>query len=308
MSTPNLLITGGSGFIGKNLSEYLRSGFNVFTPSHSELDLLDADNVESFIQKNKIKTIIHAANVGGGRDTEGMKNVVETNLRMFLNVIRNEKQVDKIIHFGSGAEYDKTFNLKNVRESEFGKNVPKDDYGFYKYVCSEFVLKSDKTVCLRLFGVYGKYENYLFKFISNSIVRNLLHLPVVIGQNVIFDYLFIEDLNVIVKYFLENKYKYKDYNAASGTGSDLLEIAEYINSISDYNSDISVINKGLNLEYTADISRLRHEFPNIRFTNLEVGIKKLFRWYNTNLDRIDRKEIIKDPYFKNIKVHKNTEI
>ena len=39
----NILITGGSGFIGKNLREQLQGKYNIYAPSHSELELLDYD-------------------------------------------------------------------------------------------------------------------------------------------------------------------------------------------------------------------------------------------------------------------------
>lgn len=333
-----ILITGGSGFIGRNLHEYLREKHKVFVPTHKELDLLDPDKVRDYVSQNKIKVIIHGANVGGGRDTKGLGAVVETNLRMFFSIAGCEEMVEKIIHLGSGAEYDKSRDLVKVKEEDFGKRIPLDDYGFYKYVCSKYILNSShsskpcqkrsasridseqarmirrfwtsqndshKFICLRLFGVYGKYENYLFKFISNTIVKNLLKMPIVIGQNVNFDYLYVDDLVKIVEFFIDNHYNgYNDYNVASGRTVSLLEIAKLINKISDFQSKIIIRNKGLNWQYTADNSRLKEEIPGFAFTTIEEGIKKLFFWYKKHLGELDIITIKKDPYLNLIKVNR----
>lgn len=299
----NILITGGSGFIGRNLKEYLSGRYSVFAPTHNELDLFDPDKVRNYIVKNKVNIIIHCANIGGGRNTVGLEKLVETNLRMFFNIVRNEDIVEKIIHFGSGAEYDKSRQLMAIQEEEFGNKIPKDDYGFYKFVCSKYILRSAKLVCLRLFGVYGKYENYLFKFISNAIVKNLFKMPIVIGQNVYFDYLYIDDLVRIVEYFVNNEGKYKDYNIATGRKTDLITITQLINKISSYQSKIIMKNLGLNLEYSADNKRLAEEIPDFKFTKMEEGIEKLREWYKIHLKDLDIKKIKEDPYIKFINIH-----
>lgn len=299
----NIFITGASGFIGRNLKEYLNKRYSVFAPTHNELDLQDADAVRNFVLKNKINIIIHCANIGGGRDTVELRDIVKINLRMFFNIVRNEDLVEKIIHFGSGAEYDKSRPLMAIKEEEFGNKIPKDDYGFYKYVCSQYIKGAKKITVLRLFGVYGKFENYLFKFISNAIVKNLLQMPIVIGQNVYFDYLYIDDLSGIVEHFIKNNGEHKDYNIATGRKTDLLTIAKLINKISSFKSKIIVKHKGYNLEYSADNKRLTEEIPDFVFTKMEEGIEKLYGWYKIHLRDLDIKKIKKDPYIKFINIH-----
>ena len=301
-----ILITGGFGFIGRNLNEYFIQKYKVFAPSHEELDLLDGDKVRDYIKRNRIKLIIHGANVGGGRDTQNQIDVIGINLRMFFNIIRNEDLLDRIINFGSGAEYGKSRDLKKVREADFDKIIPIDDYGFYKYICSKYIfsIPSMKIINLRLFGVYGKYENYLFKFISNSIVKNLLHQSIVIGQNVLFDYLYISDLCKIVDYFLGKNGEFRDYNVVSSRKTDLITITEIINEISDYKSKVVIQNKGLNLEYTADNSRLKKELMGFKFTSLSDGIADLYHWYKIHLKEIDKERVFRDPYINLIKVNR----
>lgn len=300
----NIFITGGLGFIGRNMQEYFQAKYTIFAPSHRDLDLLDTKKVEHFIRKNNIDVIIHGANIGGGRDSIDTKDAVQKNLTMFFNIVRNIDHLEKVIHLGSGAEYDKNRPLVNVKEEDFDKKIPRDDYGFYKYVCFKYIQKTEKLMCLRLFGIYGKHENYLFKFISNAIVKNLFHLPIVIGQNVYFDYLYIKDLLNIIDYFIIHNAKYKAYNISNGKRIDLVRISHIINEVSDFKSKIVVRNKGLNHEYSGDNTRLLKEITDLRFTSAKVGIKELYYWYKKNLDTIDRKKIEEDPYINFIKVNK----
>ena len=43
----------------------------------------------------------------------------------------------KLINFGSGAQYNKARDLVKVKEDTIGTVIPKDDYGYSKYVMSE---------------------------------------------------------------------------------------------------------------------------------------------------------------------------
>lgn len=300
----NILLTGGTGFIGKNLIELLGGKYNIFAPPHKKLELLDAEAVRNCIKNNKIDVIIHAANRGGGRDTKDMRNVVEYNTRMFFNIARDSRFVKKIINLGSGAEYGKQKDLIKVKEDKFDSYVPLESYGFSKYVCSKYIENCKNIINLRLFGVFGKYEGYEYRFISNAIVKNLLGLPIIINQNVYFDYLYANDLVKIIEHFIAHESRYKFYNAVTGKTIDLITIANKINEISAEPSKIFVKNPGLNREYSGDNSRLSEELNAFGFTPFDRALSELYAWYKANLGRIDRDMIVKDEYIKHCRTEK----
>ena len=299
----NIFITGSNGFIGSHLKEYLNkiySNYILFTPSSKELNLLDEVAVENYILLNKIDIIIHLANKGGDRTTIDMKNVTEYNLRIFFNIAKHEKNVKKIISFGSGAEYSKHKAIIEAKEEDYLKSQPLDEYGFYKSITSKYIEKSQRIVQLRIFGAYGEYENYRFKFITNAIVKNLLKLPIIINKNVYFDYIYIDDLVKMIDWVIHNEIKEKIYNVTTGTKIDLISLANLVNETSDFKSEIIVLNDGLNNEYSSNNQRILKEIGNFNFTSHKDAIQKMRNYFKENFDNLDKDCIINDPYLKEI--------
>jgi GDP-L-fucose synthase len=294
----NIFITGSSGFIGSHLKEYLNNtypSYTIYAPTSSELNLYNETDVDEYISHNRIDIIIHLANRGGGRNTLDMKNITEYNLRIFFNLVKHSLKVKKIISFGSGAEYGKHKPIIDAKEDDYQLALPLDEYGFYKSITSQYIEKTDNMIQLRIFGCYGEYEDYRYKFISNAIVKNLLHLPITINQNVYFDYIYIADLLNIIDWFMHHDTKEKIYNASTGIKIDLLTLANYINQISDYQSEIVVLNEGLNNEYTSNNNRLMQEF-NFKFQPHINSIESMKRYFETNLNNLDIEIVKNDPF------------
>ena len=54
-----ILITGGNGFIGRNLIKTLNKEYEIFAPSSSELDLTSTESVEKYFQNKYFDVLIH---------------------------------------------------------------------------------------------------------------------------------------------------------------------------------------------------------------------------------------------------------
>lgn len=279
MKNPTILITGGSGFIGRNLLELLPVSYKILSPTHKELELLNETAVENYFKSHSIDVVIHCANFGGARNATRFPDVAVTNLRVFFNIIRCKKRFKKMIFLGSGAEYDKRRLLIKIKESDFEKFIPADEYGFYKFVCSQYIQQSENIINLRLFGVYGKYEDYSLRFISEAICRNILGMPIVINQNVVFDYLYVNDLVKIIDFFIKNNPKEKILNVGRGEKMDLLTIANLINLIALKKSKIILKNKGLQNEYTCNNSLLLKSLKKFEFTDFKDSLRELHIYY-----------------------------
>mgnify|MGYP002795147180 CR=1 FL=1 len=267
------------------------------SPDSNTHIITEENSFDNYLHTTQPDIIINCANRGGGRES-GNENIVHENLRMFFNIVKHSDKISKIIHFGSGAEYSKYKPIIGVKEEDADIAIPLDEYGFYKSVCSKFIEKSDNNLNLRIFGCYGEYENYEFKFISNAIVKNLLHLPITINKNVFFDYIYVDDLVKIIDHFLHHDSKYKVYNLTTGKKIDLITLANLVNETSDFTSEIKVVNEGLNNEYTSDNSRLMNEVHGFEFTPHREAIIKMRNYYSSILDTIDRERIEADPYLQ----------
>jgi nucleoside-diphosphate-sugar epimerase len=292
----NIFVTGATGFIGRNITEFFRDNATIIAPSHAQLDLLSQDAVNTFFREHEIDYVIHCANIGGNRKCKGTTEIIEKNVRIFFNLVENTRHYEKLIHFGSGAEYNKNRPISLISETAFGEYIPVDPYGFSKYLISKFIENSENIVCLRLFGVFGKYEDYEYKFISNAILKNLLQLPILIRQNVYFNWLYIDDLMRIIPYFFDHEPDYKTFNITPGKPIDLVTIAQMVNSGSKFRSDIIVETPGFNNEYSGNNSRLLAQTGNFQFTAIPNAISELREYYCSVLAEIDSDVIKRDEY------------
>jgi GDP-L-fucose synthase len=282
-----ILITGESGFIGRNLAQQFASNYEVSTPSSAELDLLKERDVHEYLTAHSFDVIVHTATTRSNRRLAAPPDLLDRNCRMFFNLVRNAGRFGKMIHFGSGAEYDRTDLPPRVREDYFDTRVPADAYGFSKYICAKYIERSDKIVDLRLFGVFGPYEDYTVRFISNACCRVLKGLPIVLRQDVVFDYLYVKDLAQITRWFIENEARHKAYNVCTARSAALTELAGMVAEASGCNPSVSVMHGGMGPEYTADNSRLLAEMGGCQFWDLRRAINDLYSWYERQQSTLD---------------------
>jgi GDP-L-fucose synthase len=276
----NIFITGASGFIGKHLTEFFSEKYHLFTPAHTQLDLLDENAVLGYFQNHSIDVVIHCAVIGGNGPHQYVKGMFYDNLRIFFNLARCRKYYKRMINISSGAVYDKRFPIVKIKETDLGKRIPPDEYGLYKYICSEYIDQADNMTDLRVFGIFGEGEDYQHRFISNALCRYSKGLPITIKQNVYFDYLDVADFVKIVGYFILHTPKYKAYNVGSGKKIDLVSIAKKIIKLHGSKDHRIVIGKKLlNNEYSCDTKRLYEDLSQFKPTPLSQSLERLYTWY-----------------------------
>lgn len=289
-----ILITGGSGFIGKNLAEQLQGRHRILAPTHGELDLLDADAVRRYFRLHSIDVVVHAAARPGHRNAKDPTNVFMANVRMFFNIIRNSDRYGKMIFLGSGAVYDMRHYLPKMHEAYLDAHVPEDEHGLSKYVCARHMAFLDRVVELRLFGVFGKHEDYAIRFISNAICKTIFDLDITIRQDRHFDYLWIDDLGPVVEHFIANDAACKAYNVTPDRAIALSELARKVLAVSGKELGIVIAKPGMGTEYSGDNRRLREEMPGLALTDIDVAIRRLYGWYSANKGSIKRELLLVD--------------
>lgn len=282
-----ILITGGSGFIGGHLFEQFSGRYEVLAPQRCHLDLLDAEAVRAYLDQHRFDLVIHAATERSNRSLSANRGLIDRTCRMFFNLARNQQSFGRLLFLSSGAVYDRVHWRPRMPEDYFDAHVPADDYGFSKYICARAINGMDDTYDMRLFGVFGPQEEWRVRFLSNACCRAAWDMPIVIRQNVFFDYLDVEDLGWILEAFFKNRPRYRQYNVCTGRTFDLITLAQMVLETSGKKLEIVVKNEKLGREYSGDNTRLLEEIPDFQLREMKDSVGRLYRWYESNRNTID---------------------
>ncbi len=303
MALVRLLVTGGSGFVGRNLVEHLARTHEVLAPTHAELELTDDHAVREWFARHEVDAVVHGAVRPGHRAAADPSRQLWSNLRMFFNLIACGDRYERLVFLSSGAAYDTRQPLVRVGEDRFGASIPEDEHGLSKYVAGAYLESRaagirPKVVELRLFGVFGRYEDYGIRFISNAICRTLYGLAVTLRQDRRFSYLFIDDLMPVVDWALADAPEKVACNVAPDWTDGLRDLAALVarQAGERLGKEVPVLvaNEGTGKEYSADNTRLKEIMPNVSFTPTEIAVERLFSWYEDRLPELDRKRLVAD--------------
>ena len=95
------------------------------------------------------------------------------------------------------------------------------------------------------------------------------------------DYIFIEDVQKIIEYFIDFKPLFNIINLTPTDSISLLDIAKIVNN---KGLDIIIDKEGLNFEYTGDNTRLLNSIPDFKFTDINEGLGKLYKYIQGGFD------------------------
>lgn len=269
----NVLLTGGSGFIGRNIRPYLEKICHVYAPDRFDLDLYNEVAVREYIERNDIDIVIHSANPNPVKNSlDHQDTMFEDSIRMFLNLYAARDLYEMMYSLGSGAEYDKSKPISMVTEREEFRSVPYDSYGLAKYTINKIISEGEKACNLRIFACYGPTD-FETKFITHCINCVQTNKEITIRQDCFFDFMQVSDFAKILEYFIYNKPSYKSYNVCTGKRITLKQIAELVRMQMKVDNEIIILKSGMNNEYTASNERLITELGAFDFISIDEGIR-----------------------------------
>lgn len=311
----NILITGGLGFIGKNLIRYLskcgHKKIGYCDNEFSSLDLNEISKVNSVkvcedINEidinilNQYDVLIHLAAVKkhNALDPENEICLIQTNINDTYKLFKlaSKSSIKKII-FSSSLYANGDMHNNKVSEDETSK--PNTLYGnsklFGEGCLRELSMISEiKCIALRLYFIYGPGQ-YSGKGYPSVFLRTMDRLnknssPIIINDGKqALDYLFIDDLcnliNLAVESNLNNNFEI--LNASSGKG---YEIGYIINEITNqwnekFNTKLSPVYEGTDFTANTFRSGLNEKayklFKWSPTTSVQDGISKFIDWYSS---------------------------
>lgn len=284
----NVLITGASGFIGRNLKSYINDKFNV-TSISTKIDLDYTKVSENFsdisvkLIKENFDCIVHLASVIPNDFSQtNFNNSFLPNAIMMDNLLNFtiEKKIKKFIYvssFGSMEDY-KNYKIK-------------DYYTLSKihgeHVCSMMEAQGIQTASLRIpspYGPYSKAKNVINIFLERAL--NNEDLNVYGSGRREQNFIYIEDVVRAIDLFLSTNNKLDGiYNIVAEDNTSVLDLAYIIKEKCDSKSKIIVGN-------TPDIQEnFIPEYDYFRAFNtvgykpkytISSGLDKYIEWYVRN--------------------------
>ena len=268
-----VLLTGGSGFIGRNIIPILKEECELYAPTRNELNLKDQMEVKEYLTKHQFDCVIHSANPNPAKNVlDQADTMFEDSLKVFMNLFNCRELYRKMIFLGSGAEYDKRFDIVLAEETRVGNNIPEDSYGLAKMIMNDLAKGSSNVYNFRIFACFGPTDHES-KFITHAIRCCMKNEDITIRQNCYFDYMHVTDLGKILLKCIDRDLKYHDYNVCTSKRYTLLEIAEMVKAEMESKCEIKILKDGMNNEYTGSNKRLLNEIGEYKFLDLHEGIK-----------------------------------
>ncbi len=169
-----ILLTGASGLVGHSIVESaIRIKYELLTPSHHNLDLLDAQVVHHYLKDTKPDIIIHAAGKVGGiaANCKSPMEFLLANLDMGRNLIYGAFQagIPRLLNLGSSCMYPRNSDVPLTEEMVLKGELEPTNEGYAlakitcarlcEYISHEFPTYQYKTLipC----NLYGRWDKFL---------------------------------------------------------------------------------------------------------------------------------------------------
>ncbi|WP_440924845.1 NAD-dependent epimerase/dehydratase family protein [Candidatus Pelagibacter sp.] len=315
MKKKNILVTGGSGFVGINLLKILskKKEYKIISTYLSSKNFYKVKGVKYVrsnlevanqclkITENIDIVIMCAANSSGAAVMEKTPLVHLTpNMRMNLNMLEasHKNNVKKFVFISSNTVY--PVSDYSMKENDSNYNF------FYKYhtvawmkkfseiVCdiySNKIKSKMQTVIIRpgnLYGPHDKFDPGKAKVVPSLITRvvNRENPIIVWGDGMdLKDFLYIEDFCKILAKIVKSEKKFAIFNIASGNSITIKNILNKLIKIEKIKycrikydkTKPTMIPKRL-----ISINKIKKKYKFKPSTTIETGLKKTLAWYKKN--------------------------
>ena len=328
-----IIVTGGSGFIGSNLVNYLIKknyfviNLDKLTYSSNKidanyrsknnyklikLDIINKKKLTAIIKKHKPSVIFNlAAETHVDRSIDGPKNFIKTNIIGTFNLLEalrflNKKRISpKLIHISTDEVYG---DIKTGRAAENSKYEPSSPYSASKASADHLIKSYIRTFklnavisnCCNNYGPYQFPEKLIPKMII-SIFQNKA-LPIYSkGQNS-REWIHVYDhCEALFRLYLKGK-SGESYNV--GTNKNLKNIdlvKKILNICKSMNIKIGEKTKikfvkdrpGHDFRYALNNKKIQKKLKWKSRINFDQGLRQTIKWY------LDNKKFLKDISKKN---------
>jgi dTDP-glucose 4,6-dehydratase len=297
----NVLVTGGRGFIGTNLTSELRSrGHDVWTSDilqgedrqHVKADVGVYQQMDALFRKHRFDYVYHlAAEYGRWNGEDHYENLWRTNVIGTKNMLRLQEQYKfRMISFSSAEVYGDYDQLMSEDVMERVPIKQMNDYAISKWAgelqcLNHAAMFGTETVRVRPVGCYGPHEYFspyrgvIPIFVYNALMGN--PFTVYRGHKRIFDY--VEDTCKTFANIIDNFIPGEVYNVGSREDwvISIEELADIILKTTGGKSSLAEL-KGEE-EFTTrvkivDYSKARRDLKHDPQIDIHEGVKRYVAW------------------------------
>jgi len=269
-----ILIIGKNGFIAKSLYELFlkNSNYQIYRTSKTDLDFLNKKEVNFFFNTNFFDILIFTPVYGGNRTIKDSNEIISLNINMYKNMIFHRNKFKLIFYFGSGASFNRDYDINNFDNNKLGLNIPKDPYGYSKYYIEKDLRNYQNVINLRIFNCFGINELNT-RMIKANIINYIEGKNIIVHQDRYFDFIYIDDLFKIILNIIKGNIKKKEINCVYKTKHRISDIANIINNLSEKKVNIQILNNKIGNSYTGNYN---YNYELNDFIGLEKGIKTIY--------------------------------
>ena len=280
------LVTGGAGFIGSNIINYLvdhgqevvsvdwHNNFRNKYFQNLNFKVIDPSSLNTFLKTNKkrISVIIHLGAITSTTERD-LNLIINNNVRLSLMLYEwCTKYKKRLIYASSAATYGSGENgFNDTSDDEYlSQLMPLNLYGWSKHVIDRFIWNKSKQknkpsqcVGLKFFNVYGPNEFHkkdmrsiilkIFEKIRNDKIVKLFksHNPEFKDGEQVRDFIYVKDVTNVINWFL-NKPK---INGLFNVGSSIPQSFNYLAKCVYRNCNITE-----NIEYIDTPKKIRKQY------------------------------------------------
>lgn len=304
-----ILITGSRGMVGRNVIEHASAcKHDILSPTSAELNLLDSESVQNYININKPDIVIHAAGIVGGIQAnmaEPVRFLVD-NMQMGLNILMSAKAcgVKRFMNLGSSCMYPR--DAKNPLSEDLilkGELEPTNEgYAIAKVASTrlcEYINREDSSFLYKTVipcNLYGKHDKFdpeyshmipaVIRKINNAKNQNLKSIDIWGDGLTRREFMYAADFADFVYYAIEN-FEAMPQNINVGLGHDYTineyyqEIADVVGYQGDFSHDLSKPT-GMQQKLIDDIKLKGFGWQ--YQTSLEQGIQKTYDYFLSEVE------------------------
>jgi UDP-N-acetylglucosamine 4-epimerase len=320
-----ILITGGAGFVGSNLSEYfLNKGYQVvcldnFATGHRHNLVTFLENPDYVLIEGDIRNlsdcqkavkgvdyVLHQAALGSvPRSINNPIATNDVNVSGFLNMLTasRDAKIKRFVYAASSSTYGDSQGLPKI-ENVIGK--PLSPYAITKYVNELYAEIFSKTygletIGLRYFNVFGRKQdpNGAYAAVIPKFVMQFMNYesPVINGDgNYSRDFTYIDNviqMNELAMTTQNPKAVNTVYNTAYGDRNTLNDLVGYLKTfLAEYDPKIAHVSIEYGPKRAGDIPHSLASIDKAKAIlgynpkfSLQEGLKEAVSWYWENLKK-----------------------